>query len=333
MSREEQVLDPVDAGTGLMPAAVLAAPGRIEIAAVAIPEPRPGEVRVRLEGCGVCASNLSPWAGQPWFEYPLAPGAPGHEGWGVIDSIGSGVQGLQPGDRVALLSSRSYAGYDVADASHLVKLPAALEGRPFPGEPLGCAINIFRRSRIEPGHTVAIVGVGFLGALLTRLATNAGARVIGISRRRHALDVARAMGAAETITMDDHDRILEQVREVTGGSLCERVIEAVGKQWPLDLAAELTAERGTLVIAGYHQDGPRQVDMQMWNWRGLNVINAHERDPRIYVEGMRAAVDAVASGALDPDPLYDAYSLDRLGEALDATRDRPDGFMKALVIP
>jgi threonine dehydrogenase-like Zn-dependent dehydrogenase len=110
------------------------------------------------------------------------------------------------------------------------------------------------------------------------------------------------------------------------------VIEAVGKQWPLDLAGELCAEGGRLVIAGYHQDGPRQVNMQLWNWRGLDVVNAHERDPARYVSGVRRAVEAVASGRLDPSVLYThRYPLERLGEALDATRDRPDGFLKALV--
>ena len=167
----------------------------------------------------------------------------------------------------------------------------SLAGQPFPGEPLGCAMNIFRRSAIEPGQTVAIVGIGFLGAILTRLATDAGARVIAVSRRPFSLDVARNMGAAETIPMDDHNGIIERVKELTGGVFCDRVIEAVGKQWPLDLAAELTRERGRLIVAGYHQDGPRQVNMQLWNWRGLDVINAHERDPKVYIQGIREAVD------------------------------------------
>ena len=66
---------------------------------------------------------------------------------------------------------------------------------------------------------------------------------------------------------------------------------------------------------------------------GLDVINAHERDPAIYVRGIRDAVDAVASGRLDPQPLYThRFPLDRLDEALNATRDRPDGFLKALVM-
>ena len=322
------------AAAGTMRAAVLAAPGQVRLDEVEVPEPGPGQVRVRLEGCGVCASNLTPWAGPEWMQFPTEPGSLGHEGWGVVDAVGDGVEGLSAGQRVAALSYKSYAEYDLADADAVVPLPDSLAGQPFPGEPLGCAMNIFRRSEIQPGQTVAVVGIGFLGAILTRLATDAGARVIAISRRPFSLDLAREMGAAEVIPMEDHYGIIERVKVLTDGVFCDRVIEAVGKQWPLDLAAELTRERGRLIIAGYHQDGPRQVNMQLWNWRGLDVVNAHERDPKIYMQGIREAVEAVASGRLDPSPLYThTYPLDRLGEALDATRDRPDGFLKALVVP
>lgn len=315
-----------------MRAATVTAPGTVRIDHVPLPEPGPGQVRIRLEGCGVCASNLTPWAGPEWQHYPLDPGALGHEGWGMVDAVGDGVTSVQVGVRVAALSYASYADYDIAQEQAVVPLPPELDAMPFPGEPLGCAFNIFRRSDIRAGQTVAIIGIGFLGAILTRLATDAGARVIAISRRESSLALARDYGASETIVMDDHNRIIEQVSTLTEGGLCDRVIEAVGKQWPLDLAAELTAERGRLVIAGYHQDGPRQVNMWLWNWRGIDVINAHERDPMIYAQGVREAVEAVASGRLDPAPLYThRYPLERLGEALDATRDKPDHFVKAII--
>ncbi len=314
-----------------MRAAVLAAPGVIEFTDVPVPTPTAGEVRIRLEGCGVCASNLEPWAGLEWLTYPGAPGGLGHEGWGVVDAVGDGVVGLALGDRVAALAYRSFAEFDVAPAAAIVKLPPSLTG-PFPGEPLGCALNIFRRSDIRPGQTVAIVGIGFLGAVLTRLASDAGARVIAISRRQSSLDLARAFGAADTIPMDDHWTIIERVRALTGDVLCPRVIEAVGKQWPLDLASALVGPGGRLVIAGYHQDGPRQVNVQDWNWKGIDVVNAHERDPVVCRRGVEEAVAAVVAGRLDPTPLYThRFPLDRLGDALDATRDKPDGFVKALV--
>ncbi|MEQ5789183.1 zinc-binding dehydrogenase [Erythrobacter sp. NFXS35] len=316
----------------MMKAAVLRGPGELAVTRAALPEPGAGEVRVRLEGCGVCASNLTPWEGPEWMEFPTSPGELGHEGWGVIDAVGPGVTDLAEGDRVAALTYRSYAEADIAQAGMVVKLPPELDGQPFPGEPLGCAFNIFRRSAIKPGQHVAIIGIGFLGAVLTRLASAAGARVIAISRRAESLDLARHYCAAETIPMDDHWQIIEQVKAITGDALCERVIECVGKQWPLDLAGELVGFGGRLVVAGYHQDGPRQVNMQNWNWKGIDVINAHERDPAVQLRGVREAVDAVASGRLDPGPLYTHhYALAQLGEALDATRDKPPGFVKALI--
>ncbi len=317
----------------MMRAAVLAAPGEIALTEGPLPEPGAGEVRLKLEGCGVCASNLEPWAGQEWMTYPGEPGGLGHEGWGIVDIVGPDVAGLAPGDRVAALSYRSFADYDVAQASMVAKLPDALAGQPFPGEPLGCAFNIFRRSDIRAGQTVAIIGIGFLGAVLTKLATDAGARVIAISRRQESLDLARHYGAAETIPMHDHWSIIEQVKAFAGDAMCQRVIEAVGKQWPLDLAGELVGFGGRLVIAGYHQDGPRQVNMQGWNWKGIDVINAHERDPAVQMQGLREAIDAVANGRLDPAPLYThRFGLEQLGEALDATRDKPGNFVKALVM-
>jgi threonine dehydrogenase-like Zn-dependent dehydrogenase len=317
-----------------MRAAVVTGPGRIGVEHVPMPWPAAGQLRMRLEGCGVCASNLGPWSGPSWMQFPTDPGALGHEGWGVVDAVGEGVAGYQVGDRIAALSGNSYAEYDLVDASAAIPLPDALEGRAFPGEPLGCAMNIFRRSDIQQGQTIAIVGIGFLGAALTRLASEAGARVIAISRRRFALELAREMGAAETIVMDDHESIIARVRASTGEALCGRVIEAVGKQWPLDLAGELTGEDGKLIIAGYHQDGPRQVNLQLWNWRGIDVINAHERDPRRAADGVLAAIDAVLSGRLVPERLFThVYPLERLDEALNATRDRPDGFLKAVVVP
>jgi threonine dehydrogenase-like Zn-dependent dehydrogenase len=95
----------------------------------------------------------------------------------------------------------------------------------------------------------------------------------------------------------------------------------------------LTIDRGRLVIAGYHQDGARNVVMQLWNWRGLDVINAHERKSEVYLDGMRQAIDAILNGSIDPTPLYTLFSLDELADAFEMLRLRPAGFMKALVLP
>ena len=316
-----------------MRAAVLTSPKQFAVRELPPPEPGPTQVRIRLEGCGVCASNVPVWEGRPWFSYPLEPGAPGHEGWGVIDAVGRHVREVEPGDRVAALGCHAYSEFDVVEANEVVRLPRELRDVPFPGEPLGCAMNVFRRSDIQSSQAVAIIGIGFLGALLVRLAKNAGARVLAISRRPAALELAKQYGADEVYTLANPADVIGAIGKLTsetGG--CDRVIEATGHQQPLDLASELVRVRGRLIIAGYHQDGPRQINMQQWNWRGIDVINAHERDQAVYVEGIRLAVKEVLSGRLDPTPLYThRLPLERINDALELTRSRPGGFLKALV--
>lgn len=318
---------------GTMRAAVIAAPGKIEIRELAIPDPGPRQVRVRLEGCGICGSNVPVWEGRPWFEYPLEPGAPGHEGWGVVDAVGSEVASVAVGDRVGALSYHAFAEYDTVDAAALVPLPDELAELRFPAEPLACAMNVLDRSDVEPGQIVTVVGVGFLGALLIQMMTRRGASVIAVSRRRSALHWAERMGAVAALPLSSPADVRQQIDALTHGAGCQRVVEATGYQEPLDLASELVAVRGKLVIAGYHQDGLRQVNMQQWNWRGIDVINAHERDPQIYTAGMQRAAQAVAAGQLDPSPLLThSFPLSDLAAALDAAVHRPDDFMKAIVL-
>jgi threonine dehydrogenase-like Zn-dependent dehydrogenase len=316
-----------------MCAAQIDNPGIASVTSVPVPEPGNGEVRIRLEGSGVCASNIPVWEGRKWFTYPIETGNPGHEGWGRIDALGEDVKGLDVGQRVACLSYNAYAEYDIAKADAVVKLPSFLDDKPFPGEPLGCAMNIFNRSDIRKGQKVAIVGAGFLGALLIQLAKSAGAEVIAVSKRKFSLQTAIQEGADHAIIMDNHCAIVEQVKELTNGQFCERVIEVTGKEWPLNLSIELTAERGKLIVAGFHQDGMRQVNVQMLNWRGIDMISAHERDPQQYIQGIRDAIKAIENGQMNPFSLFShTFPLKGINEAFNCLKERPDGFIKALII-
>jgi len=312
---------------------MLVSPRRTDLVSLPRSELASGEVEVAIHGSGVCGSNVPVWLGRPWFDYPLVAGAPGHEGWGEVVDVGPAVTAVRIGDPVALLGDQVFAECAIVPEADAVVLPPALANVPFPGEALGCAFNAAARCDFRRGQSVAVVGVGFLGAVIIALAASTGARVLAITRRPFGLEIATAMGAAETIAMDDHENVLDAVRRHTDGHLCERVVEAVGEQWPLDLASELTAVGGRLIIAGYHQDGPRSVNMQLWNWRGIDVINAHERDAAVVRAGIREAADAVVTGRIDPTPMYThEFGLERLDHAFDALVERPDGFLKSLVV-
>jgi threonine dehydrogenase-like Zn-dependent dehydrogenase len=319
-----------------MRTAILKEPRRFEVQPIDPPDPGEGEVLIRVRGCGVCGSDMGPWKGIPGLSYPMQPGAPGHEVFGTVESLGPGVEGLAPGQAVTALTYRAYAELDIARADAIVPLPGSLAGRIVLGEPLACAVNILHRTGVREGDVVVLLGTGFLGALLLQLLRRPGAsrprHVVAVSRRRIPSDLAERLGADEVLTYEDDVR--SRIGAATGGEMADVVIEATGKQEPLDLGGDLTRVRGRLIVAGYHQDGPRTVNMQLWNWRGIDVINAHERDPAIYRRGMEEGVRLLAEGGLDLEPLIThVFPLADINQAFRTAEERPEGFLKSVVLP
>lgn len=308
-----------------MKAAIFRGDGRATVEEAETPDLRPGEVLLQLEGCGVCASNLPVWQGREWFDYPLVPGSPGHEPWGRVLACGKRVDGFEPGTRVTGLSYRAYAELDVALADQLVVIPEDYETLPFPGEAFACGMNVFRRAGIERDMRVAVVGSGFIGGLVIQLAAAAGASVTAFSRRPWSRRLAADQGAIAVRSFEDGAG--EALR-----SAFERVVECTGAQRGLDVASTLTAPGGRLVIAGYHQEGLRTVDLQEWNWKGIDVINAHERDSARVIDGLRAALGAMERRELDPWPLIThRFGLEEIGDAFRTMEDRPEGFTKGVL--
>jgi threonine dehydrogenase-like Zn-dependent dehydrogenase len=289
------------------------------------PVPGPGEVLVRIRACGVCGSDLNAWRGVPGIEYPMPPGAPGHEIWGEVVGLGPDVTRPRIGETVTGLLWNGFAELGVARAENLVVVPTVLRAAPVLGEPLACAMNVLRRSGLSPEGRFAIVGFGYLAALIVQLFGGA-AQWIAISRRADSRELALRLGAAasygfENVPSDAWDSF-------------PVVIEAAGVQQTLDYTTWLVAYGGRLVIAGYHADGPRTVNMQSWNWKGIDVINAHERQPAVYVDALRRAFDRLAERPLDLSLLHThTFDLDHVSEAFGMAESRPAGFVKALVRP
>lgn len=319
-----------------MRSAVLQEPRRFTVDSRETPAPGEGEILLKVLGCGVCGSDMGPWKGLQGLEYPMRPGAPGHEVFGTVEALGSGVEGLKPGDPVTALSYQAYSEYDLARAADVVPLPPALAGRVVLGEPMSCAVNVSRRAGVSEGDVVVLLGTGFLSSLLLQILRTPGSpkpsRIFAVSRRRLSPEMAERLGVDEALTYEDD--VHNRVGAATGGRMANVVIEATGHQRPLDLGAELTRVRGRLVVAGYHQDGPRTVNMQLWNWRGIDVINAHERDPEIYKRGMEEGVRLLAEGGLDLAPLIThTFPLAEINRAFATAEERPEGFLKSVVLP
>ncbi len=307
------------------------APGRTQIRTRPVPRPGPDEVVVALEAAGVCASELAEWRGpvrEPGIGF-------GHEPYGTVVSIGGGAASVRIGDRVTGRFGPAFADLAVAPATSLVRVPDGIGDEAVLGEPLGCLVEAIRRSRIRPGDRVAIVGLGFMGLgilQLVRLGTPAW--IMCVDPRSDTRRLAHDSGADETLAPDEIPadyRSLTMPRWDHPGAF-DVVIEASGTQAGLSLAGELVRGHGTLAIVGYHQGGARSVDLAMWNWKAIDVVNAHVRRMSLLTEAIARGLALMVDGRLDLGRLIThRMPLDRLDEALELLERKPNGFVKAVV--
>ena len=300
------------------------APRRPECVDVAEPQPGPREVLVRVGACGVCGSDLNVWRGAPGVGFPLPSGAPGHETWGHVAALGSAVTELSVGQPVTGLMWNGFAELGVGAAEHLLAVPAEFGPEPLLGEPLACAMNVVHRAQIRKGDRVAIVGFGYLAALVAHLLPREVGEWVAISRRAESRALAMSLGAQAAYDFSD-------VPECAWDSF-PVVVEAAGVQQALDFATWLTAYGGRLVVAGYHADGPRTVNMQTWNWKGIDVINAHARQPGVYIASLQQAFAVLRQRRL-PALVSHVWPLDRAADAFVAAESRPAGFVKGVICP
>jgi threonine dehydrogenase-like Zn-dependent dehydrogenase len=311
----------------------LIAPHTSEVVETSPPEPGPGELLVRVTASGVCASELHPWAdGRPGYPHRF-----GHEPVGVVAAVGPGVTRFQEGDRVTGLFRGAFADYCLADAGSLLPVPDSVAAEGAFGEPLACLVNAQRRTPVELADRVALIGLGYMGlGMLQLLKLRGPSRIVAIDVREEAREKALALGADEAyhpLDLPPHDR-LSSFSDWDSDLGFDVVVEASGAQPALTLAGELVRAHGLLSIVGYHQGGPRQVDVGMWNWKAINVINAHVRRHADLMESMRIGLELEGKGLIDLGSLVThRYTLDEVDQAFADLQSKPPGFIKAAVYP
>jgi threonine dehydrogenase-like Zn-dependent dehydrogenase len=297
-----------------------------------VPEPAGDEVLVKVRACGVCASELPP--------YESGEGVPrllGHEVAGDIVALGERVRGLEVGQCVTGLFQNGFSQFAMTTAEKVLPIPEGISPVHAHGEPLACAVSAARRTRVDLGDRVAIVGLGFMGLLMLQLIARKGpSHILGIDPRRDARQAAMRLGCDWTLRPERVEPSQKVVLPYQVGTRdgYDVVVEATGTQAGLTLASELVNEHGFLSILGYHQGGPREVDMKLWNFKAIDVLNAHERRVDWRMESMRRGLELAATGRIDLEAITThIFSLDKIDDAFAALVDKPDGFIKSVVVP
>ncbi len=235
---------------------------------VALPEPGPGQARVKLAAIGLNFIEIYQRMGQ--YKIPL-PWTPGAEAAGVVDAVGPGVTEVKVGDRVASTGfMAAYAEYAIAQSWQLVPVPEAVDMRVAAAVMLqGMTAHYLSHSTypLKAGETALVyAAAGGVGGLLTQIARLRGARVIAAVGSEAKVAEARALGADEVIVYRQVD-IPQEVRRLNGGQGLPVVYDSVGKD-TFDASLNCLRPRGYMVLFGQSSGPVGPFDPQLLNARG-----------------------------------------------------------------
>jgi L-iditol 2-dehydrogenase len=315
------------------------AAGDVRIEQLEDPRPGPGEVVCDVVACGVCASDVT-----DWYVASRLPAVLGHEPVGIVRELGAGVSGLHEGDRVAIhhhapcgecrrcrrghetMCERFRAtGLKPGGFAEQVTVPSELVGEllPLPDavdpvagtfiEPLACVLRAQDRACLRPGDSLLVVGAGANGLLQIAAAHARAVEVVWVREPRpERLALAEARGA-----------------ERHGNELVDVAIVCTPKPAAIAAGIAAVAPGGTLCLyAPPDPNDPPQLDATDLYLREITVCASYSAGPA----DMRAALQLIASGRIDPLPLVShRLPLERTGEALQL--QRTGGTLKAIVLP
>lgn len=321
-----------------------------------IPEPGPGEVRVRVEACGVCGSDHFLQAGGFGAKVPF-PIIPGHEAAGRVDAVGEGVRDWSIGDQAALYYitvplgdpwaavgrpnispyvRRMGVDVDGAFAEYVLRPAEALVRPPAPVPPEVLAVltdavatplhGLKRVAHLAPGETLVVLGVGGLGSSAVQLGKAFGARVIAVTRSAAKQALARRLGADEVVAAAEVDPVAA-VRSLTGGHGADVVVQLAPDARADEQAIAMGGPGGRVVLIGGALD-PFSVRAAEIFWRELSVLGSRGFVP----DDIRDAIDLYLDGTLEVSHLVDRVRP--LAEANEALDDLVAGrILRSVLVP
>jgi len=334
-------------------AIVISSVGEIAVQQVPCPSASPGQVRIKVEACGLCGTDTHIYHGEFLSQYPIIPG---HEFAGTVVEVGEGVTEWQEGDRVAVDPSifdhscyfcktdrgnhclnwqaigvtvpGGLAEYCVVPQENLYRIDQRLsfEEAAFI-EPISCVVYGLRRLKVQTGDHALVFGAGPIGLLHTQLVARGGAAsvtVVDLEQRR--LDLAKNLGATHTVLADeDQDERLKQIAPLG----FDVVIDATGVPSVVERTFEFVKPTGKIMFFGVC---PKDAKIE------ISPFEVYQKDLEIYGSfALRYtfyyACDLLANGVVKVEPLIShVVGLEEAAEAIASPGSYQDR-MKILARP
>ena len=334
-----------------MKAAVFYGPNQpLRIEEVPRPEPREGEIRIKVAACGVCHTDLHYIDhGVPTFKEP--PLILGHEASGIVAGVGPRVPKWKEGDRVlipAVLTcghcrycregrenicremvmlgnniDGAYAEYIKVPFKDLVPLPE--EVPIIEGAIIADAVStpfhaVKNRARVRPGESVVVFGCGGVGINVVQIAAAVGGKVIAVDIDDQKLERAKRLGAVETVNASEVERVSKVVRGLTGGG-ADLALEVIGKPETMEEAFQCIRTGGRLCIVGYTNETVR-LNAGRIMYREVEILGSLGCRPVDYpvivdmVRHGKLVLEELVSHRFPLDEIEQAFDLMRKGESL-----------------
>jgi NADPH2:quinone reductase len=297
-------------------------PERLRLVELPLPEPRAGEVRIRVEAAGVNFPDAL-IVQKKYQLQPALPFTPGTEVAGTVDAVGADVKRLKPGDRVgAFVGLGGFAEFVCAPAAMTAPLLPGISTETAAAFTLTYATShhaLFDRGQLKAGETLVVLGAGGgVGLAAVELGKIAGARVIAVASSDEKLAAARAHGADETINYGSTD-LREALKAVTGGKGADVIYDPVGGKHT-EAALRSLAWRGRLLVVGFADGEIPQIPANLLLIKGTAAIGVFwgefaKREPAANGKAMRQLMGWMAEGKIRPH-ISGRYPLEHTARAL-----------------
>lgn len=322
-----------------MTGAFLIKPKSIEIREIAKPEPKAGEVRVRLKKVGICGSDVHLFLGHRLLQQPVIIG---HEGLGIVDKVGEGVTTLKVGERVAIepnipcrqcsycMSGRGnicsnkrvigltengcFAEYVTLPHEFCWPVPTEVSDEDAVVlEPLAVACHALFSSSSKPGDTIAVIGLGAIGLLITQLALRLGYKVLVIEINESKLRLAAAMGAVPFLSSNSEETLLK-LAEACKDHHVSSLFECGGSEVTVSLATSIAPRGSEIILAGLSEKLATFQPLKIVR-EGIHIVPSIIYDHPI---DFRRAIQLIQSKVIQPGKIISGtFKLQQLQEALE----------------
>ena len=313
-------------------------PERLQLVELPLPEPKAGEVRIRVEAAGVNFPDALIVQKKYQLQPPL-PFTPGTEVAGTIDAVGADVKRLKPGDRVgAFVGLGGFAEFVCAPAAMTAPLLPGISTETAAAFTLTYATShhaLFDRGRLKAGETLVVLGAGGgVGLAAVELGKIAGARVIAVASSDEKLDAARGHGADDGINYGATD-LREALKTATGGKGADVIYDPVGGKHT-EAALRSLAWRGRLLVVGFADGEIPQIPANLLLIKGTSAIGVFwgefaKREPQANQAMLTELFTWLAQGRLKPH-ISRTYPLAEAPRALEALLSRK-AVGKLVIVP